>query len=94
MRGAQNLDMAALKGVLASIMGSTNMTVTMDDFDAAARVLHEAIPEEANIVCGLYVSDPLGDNLKVTVFATYSRIEPSLSRGKQGADAHQKIGTK
>jgi cell division protein FtsZ len=46
-----------VNGLLAHIMGSTNMT--MEDFDNASRVLHEAVPEEANIVVAAILTTPL-----------------------------------
>jgi cell division protein FtsZ len=63
----QHVDIAAADGVLALVMGSTNMT--MDEFDAASRPIHEAISEEANIIIGLITDDALGENIKVTLFA-------------------------
>lgn len=66
----QQVDVTGVDGVVACITGSTNMT--LDDFDAASRVIHEAVPEEANLICGLLVDDALGENLKVTLFANFA----------------------
>lgn len=65
----QEVDVTGVDGILACIAGSTNMT--MEDFDAASRVIHKAVPEEANLICGLLVDDAMGENLKITLFANF-----------------------
>jgi len=69
----QGMDMRQSCGVLAIVEGSTNMT--MDDFDEAARVFNDMLPEETNVVIGCYFDDVLGGNVKVTVFASFSSVE-------------------
>ena len=66
----QGMDMRLSDGILAIVEGSTNMT--MDDFEAAARVFNDMLPEETNVVFGCYFDDVFGGNMKVTVFSSYS----------------------
>jgi cell division protein FtsZ len=56
------------KGVLVNISGSSNMT--MDEFDAASRIIHEKVHEDANIIVGLVVDEDMGDFIKITAIAT------------------------
>jgi len=44
--------------------------MTMDEFDAASRVVHEKVHEDANIIVGLVIDEALGDHLKITAIAT------------------------
>lgn len=67
----QGFDVTEATGILVIVEGSTNMT--MDDFEQAGRVFVETIPEETNIIFGCFFDDAFGDNLKVTVFASFSR---------------------
>lgn len=66
----QGMDIRRSTGVLAIVEGSTNMS--MDDFDEAARVFIDMLPEENNVVFGCYFDDSFGGNVKVTVFSSYS----------------------
>ena len=65
----QGLDITRANGLLTIVEGSTNMT--MDDFDEVPRVLVEMIPEDLNILFGCFFDDALGENMRVTVFATF-----------------------
>ncbi len=51
-----------------NISGSSAMT--MDEFDAASRIIHEKVHEDANIIVGLVIDEDLGDVIKVTAIAT------------------------
>jgi cell division protein FtsZ len=64
----EDIDVSGAKGVLVNISGSSNMT--MDEFDAASRIIHEKVHEDANIIIGLVIDDTLGDNIKITAIAT------------------------
>ncbi|BCG47949.1 hypothetical protein GEOBRER4_n2802 [Citrifermentans bremense] len=65
---AQGFKSSAESGFLACVRGSDMMT--MDDFDDAARVIHETIPEDSNVICSIIMDESMGGNIKVTVLAT------------------------
>src|SRR5512135_986943 len=64
----EDIDVSGAKGVLVNISGSSNMT--MDDFDAVNRIIHEKFHEDANIIIGLVIDEKLGDHIKITAIAT------------------------
>jgi len=64
----EDIDVSGAKGVLVNISGSSNMT--MDEFDAASRIIHEKVHEDANIIIGLVIDETLGDHIKITAIAT------------------------
>jgi cell division protein FtsZ len=64
----EDIDVSGAKGVLVNISGSANMT--MDEFDAASRIIHEKVHEDANIIIGLVIDEDLGENIKITAIAT------------------------
>ncbi|ABQ28112.1 cell division protein FtsZ [Geotalea uraniireducens] len=64
----EDIDISGAKGVLVNISGSSAMT--MDEFDAASRIIHEKVHEDANIIVGLVIDEELGDVIKVTAIAT------------------------
>lgn len=64
----EDIDISGAKGVLVNITGSSSMT--MDEFDAASRVIHEKVHEDANIIVGLVIDENLGENVKITAIAT------------------------
>lgn len=64
----EDIDISGAKGVLVNISGSSNMT--MDEFDAASRIVHEKVHEDANIIVGLVIDEALGDHIKITAIAT------------------------
>jgi cell division protein FtsZ len=64
----EEIDISGAKGVLVNISGSSNMT--MDEFDAASRIIHEKVHEDANIIVGLVIDEDLGDRVKITAIAT------------------------
>jgi cell division protein FtsZ len=66
----QDLDIRKSTGLLVVVEGSTNMT--MDEFEEAARVFSDMLPEATDVVFGCYFDDALGGNVKVTVFASFS----------------------
>lgn len=77
----EDIDISGAKGVLVNISGSSNMT--MDEFDAASRVIHEKVHEDANIIVGLVIDEELGDSLKVTAIATGFGDRFDLEKGKE-----------
>jgi cell division protein FtsZ len=64
----EEIDISGAKGVLVNISGSSNMT--MDEFDAASRIIHEKVHEDANIIVGLVIDEDLGDFVKITAIST------------------------
>jgi len=64
----EDIDISGAKGVLVNITGSSSMT--MDEFDAASRVIHEKVHEDANIIVGLVIDENLGEQVKITAIAT------------------------
>ncbi|MGA7826075.1 MAG: cell division protein FtsZ [Geobacteraceae bacterium] len=64
----EEIDISGAKGVLVNITGSSSMT--MDEFDAASKVIHEKVHEDANIIVGLVIDESLGEMVKITAIAT------------------------
>ncbi|GFE57541.1 cell division protein FtsZ [Geobacter sp. AOG1] len=64
----EDIDISGAKGVLVNISGSSSMT--MDDFDAVNRIIHEKVHEDANIIIGVVIDESLTDTIKVTAIAT------------------------
>uniref|UniRef100_A0A831UA25 Cell division protein FtsZ n=1 Tax=Geobacter metallireducens TaxID=28232 RepID=A0A831UA25_GEOME len=64
----EDVDISGAKGVLVNISGSSSMT--MDEFEAVNRTIHEKVHEDANIIIGVTIDENLGDELKVTAIAT------------------------
>jgi len=64
----EDIDISGAKGVLVNITGSSSMT--MDEFDAASKVIHEKVHEDANIIVGLVIDESLGEMVKITAIAT------------------------
>jgi len=54
-------------GVLVSIQGGSNLGIF--EINDAARLVREAVHEEANIIFGTVIDDTLGDEVRVTVIA-------------------------
>ncbi|MBT1076449.1 cell division protein FtsZ [Geobacter grbiciae] len=64
----EDVDISGAKGVLVNISGSSSMT--MDEFEAVNRTIHEKVHEDANIIIGVTIDENLGEELKVTAIAT------------------------
>lgn len=64
----EDVDISGAKGVLVNISGSSSMT--MDEFEAVNRTIHEKVHEDANIIIGVTIDEGLADELKVTAIAT------------------------
>jgi cell division protein FtsZ len=79
----EDIDISGAKGVLVNISGSSSMT--MDEFDAASRIIHEKVHEDANIIVGLVIDEELGDNIKVTAIATGFGDRFDLEREREEA---------
>jgi len=44
--------------------------MTMDDFDAVNKTIHEKVHEDANIIIGVVIDEALGETIKVTAIVT------------------------
>jgi cell division protein FtsZ len=79
----EDIDVSGARGVLVNISGSSKMT--MDEFDAASRIIHEKVHEDANIIIGLVIDEALDDNIKITAIATGfgDRFEKELIKPEQ-----------
>lgn len=77
----EDIDISGAKGVLVNISGSSAMT--MDEFDAASRIIHEKVHEDANIIVGLVIDENLGDVIKVTAIATGFGDRFDLEKSRQ-----------
>ena len=64
----EDIDVSGAKGVLVNITGSASMT--MDDFDAVNKTVHEKVHEDANIIIGVVIDEGMGDSIKVTAIVT------------------------
>src|ERR1035437_9283661 len=64
----EDIDVSGARGVLVNITGSAAMT--MDDFDAVNKTVHEKVHEDANIIIGVVIDEDLGDVIKVTAIVT------------------------
>ena len=64
----EDIDVSGAKGVLVNITGSSSMT--MDDFDAVNKTVHEKVHEDANIIIGVVIDEEMGDTIKVTAIVT------------------------
>jgi len=76
----EDIDISGAKGVLVNISGSASMT--MDEFDAASRIIHEKVHEDANIIVGLLIDQTLGDSIKITAIATGFGDRFDLEKGR------------
>ena len=77
----EEIDISGAKGVLVNISGSSAMT--MDEFDAASRVIHEKVHDDANIIIGLVIDETLGEQIKVTAIATGFGDRFDLEKGRE-----------
>ena len=64
----EDIDVSGARGVLVNITGSSAMT--MDDFDAVNKTIHEKVHEDANIIIGVVIDEALGETIKVTAIVT------------------------
>jgi cell division protein FtsZ len=64
----EDIDISGAKGVLVNVTGSSSMT--MDDYQVVANIIHEKVHEDANIFIGLVINEAMGERLQVTAIAT------------------------
>lgn len=64
----EEIDISGAKGVLVNVSGSSSMT--MDDYQAVANIIHDKVHEDANIFIGLVINEDMGEKIQVTAIAT------------------------
>ena len=64
----EDIDVSGARGVLVNITGSSSLT--MDEFEAVNRTIHEKVHEDANIIVGVAIDESMGDDVKVTAIVT------------------------
>ena len=78
----EDIDISGAKGVLVNISGSSSMT--MDDYQEVANIIHEKVHEDANIFIGLVINEELEDKIQVTAIAT--GFGSSFEKGRRPAE--------
>ncbi len=64
----EDISIKGAKGILVNISGSSG--VTLNEVNEALTLIQKEADEEANIIFGVVIDDPMGDELRVTVIAT------------------------
>lgn len=64
----EDIDVSGARGVLVNITGSSAMT--MDDFDAVNKTIHEKVHDDANIIIGVVIDESMAETIKVTAIVT------------------------
>lgn len=77
----EDIDISGAKGVLVNVTGSSSMT--MDDYQQVANIIHEKVHEDANIFIGLVINEDMGEKIQVTAIAT--GFGCSFEPGRRGA---------
>lgn len=73
-------------GVLLSIQGGSNLGIF--EINDAAKLVQEAVHQEANIIFGAVIDDTLGDEVRVTVIAAgFDSGEPTPTPGREESEA-------
>jgi cell division protein FtsZ len=76
----EDIDVSGAKGVLVNITGSSAMT--MDDFDAVNKTVHEKVHEDANIIIGVVIDENMVEEIKVTAIVTGFGDRFDMERGR------------
>jgi len=76
----EDIDVSGAKGVLVNITGSS--TMTMDDFDAVNKTVHEKVHEDANIIIGVVIDEDMVEEIKVTAIVTGFGDRFDMERGR------------
>ena len=70
------------RGVLLNITGGEDMTLS--EVEEAAKIIHESVDEDANIIFGTVIKKDMKDELKLTVIATgFKDMMPVSSKQAQ-----------
>lgn len=64
----EEIDISGAKGVLVNVTGSSSLT--MNDYQEVADIIHEKVHEDANIFIGLVINEEMGEKIQVTAIAT------------------------
>lgn len=88
----EDIDISGAKGVLVNISGSASMT--MEEFDAASRVIHEKVHDDANIIIGLVINEELGDSIKITAIATGFGDRFDIEKGRHESRKVTSLGAR
>jgi cell division protein FtsZ len=64
----EGISIAGAQGILINVTGGRNMSLT--EVDEAAKIIHDAAGDEANVILGTVVDENLTDEMLVTVIAT------------------------
>lgn len=78
----EDIDISGAKGVLVNVTGSSSMT--MDDYQEVANIIHDKVHEDANIFIGLVINEEMGDRIQVTAIAT--GFGDSFEKGRRPND--------
>jgi cell division protein FtsZ len=71
------------KGVVFNITGGSDLTLF--EVNAAAKLIHEAVDSNANIIFGAVIDDRLQGNVRITVIATGFTGEANTAQGNRVA---------
>lgn len=64
----EEIDISGAKGVLVNVTGSSSLT--MNDYQEVADIIHDKVHEDANIFIGLVINEEMGEKIQVTAIAT------------------------
>ncbi len=90
----EDISISGAKGILMNITASST-TLSMEEVDQAASLIHQEAHPDANIIFGTVLDDDIGDEIRVTVIATGigmsdmqtpSEEQPGVTALKQPAD--------
>jgi len=65
----EDISISGAKGILMNITASST-TLSMEEVDQAASLIHQEAHPDANIIFGTVLDDDIGDEIRVTVIAT------------------------
>ena len=82
----EEIDISGAKGVLVNVTGSSSMT--MDDYQEVANIIHDKVHEDANIFIGLVINEDMGEKIQVTAIATGFGCSFDTGRGRN----HKELG--
>lgn len=75
----EGISIAGAQGVLINITGGPNLSLV--EVEEAAKVIHEAVGEEANIILGTVIDEKMTEEMMVTVIATgFNKRVPAVQR--------------
>jgi len=79
----EDVSIAGARGVLINITGGPDLT--LHEVNEAATLIQEESDDDANIIFGAVIDEPMGDEVRITVIATGfgERIERAPGRGDE-----------